>query len=473
LKARRIFHSTKIQIVLSTIYFIILVSPLIAQDKRIVNPANKDSVLLKISKLIEEKYVLPEEAKKSAIKFRSICESGAYHLITDDEDFAREVTKDLIKITNDKHIYLRVRKASKMGETSEGPLHHPIRYHVLGIKENKGFHKLEWIDGHIGYLDIRRFYYFPDIRERVSGAITFLSQADAIIIDIRKNGGGSGDYLSSYFLPHSTQLNGWYSREDDFLTEFWTREDIGMEPLLDVPLFILTSDETFSAAESFAYDMQIQGRATLVGDSTKGGAHSVDLYPIDDQFEIYIPTVRAINSVTGTNWEGIGVIPDVLVDTEDALDSAIVLASMAAKEYREKKEADLNSAVGKMQEYLKQSEILLEENHNQRAAIVLDSVFIVAKEYHLLNHFFIDVLAYDYASRNKNEMLFAILEKRIELYPQFPDAYEALAYAYYQKKENDKAITYYRLLLERDPGNRNAKKMVEKIQHDLLKTTEN
>ena len=246
-----------------------------------------------------------------------------------------------------------------------------------------------------------------------------------------------------------------------------------MEPILEVPLFILTSDETFSAAESFAYDMQVRGRATLIGDSTKGGAHSVDLYPIDDRFEIYIPTARAINPVTGTNWEGIGVIPDILDDTEDALDSAIVLATMAARKNREIKENNLRLAVDKMQDYLERSELLFQENKNEKAANVLDSVFVIAKENNLLNHFFIDVLAYDYASLNKNEMLFAILKKKIELYPDLPEAYQTLAYAYYIKKESDNAITYYKLLLELDPGNRNAIKMIEKLQHDLLKSNKN
>jgi tetratricopeptide (TPR) repeat protein len=464
LKLKGIVDHLKFQFALLTIYLVVFISPLAAQNHRIVDAAYKDSVLLKVSRLIEEKYVLPEEAKKSAIKFRSICENGAYHLITDDEEFAREVTKDLIKITNDKHINLRVRKANNMGETPEGSLHHPIRYHVLGLKENKGFYKLEWIDGHIGYLDIRRFYYFPDIRKRVSGAIAFLSQADAIIIDIRKNGGGSGDYLSSYFLPHSTQLNGWYSREDDFLTELRTRADIGIEPLLEVPLFILISDETFSAAESFAYDMQVQGRATLVGDSTKGGAHSVDLYPIDDQFEIYIPTVRAINPATGTNWEGIGVIPDIVVDSENALDTALVLAKVAGNTFMNSREKRLGSAVGLMQSYLDQSERLFKSNRHEKAANTLDSAFTIAQRYKFLNHFFMDVLAYDYSSQHKDEMYLAILRAKVGLFPRSPDAFESLAFAYYKQDEIEKAIKFYTYVLELDPKNVNAIKMLNLLQ---------
>jgi tetratricopeptide (TPR) repeat protein len=465
LKLNKIFRHINFQFLLTIIFLIIFNSTLSSQATDTLNQSYKDRVLLKVSRLIEEKYVIPEKAKITANKFKDIWQSGPYDLIKNYEEFARQITKDLITITKDKHIKCRVRKASSMGESSEGPLHHPVRYHLLGLKENKGFHKLEWLDGNIGYLDIRRFYYFPDIKERVTGAIAFLSQASAIIIDVRENGGGSGDYLSSYFLPYPTQLNSWYSREDDFLTEFWTHEDIGMEPLLEVPVFILTGKNTFSAAESFAFDMQVRGRAILIGDSTKGGAHSVDLYPIDDQFEIYIPTVRAINPVTDTNWEGSGVIPDILVASEDPLDSAIVLATEAGKKYREKQEAELSIAVAKMQDYLERSEFLLQKNNIQRAAIVLDSVFIIAREHSLLNHFFIDVLAYDYASRNKNEMLFAILKKKVELYPQSSEAYESLAYAYYKKNEIDQALKYYKYLLELSPNNQNARNMIEFLQN--------
>lgn len=106
--------------------------------------------------------------------------------------------------------------------------------------------------------------------------------------------------------------------ESDFLKEFWTTEEIVGEQRTDVPIFLLTSEITFSAAEMFAYDLQVRNRATLVGDSTGGGAHSVGLYQIDDLFEIYVPTERAINPVTSGNWEGAGVIPDVVVPSETA-----------------------------------------------------------------------------------------------------------------------------------------------------------
>ena len=230
---------------------------------------------------------------------------------------------------------------SDIGEKAAGSLHHPVRYYRLRLKENAGFHKLEWIEPGIGYLDLRRFYSFDQARDMAVAAMTFLADARAIIIDVRENGGGSGDYLSSYFLPYPTQLSGSFARADGSLTEIWTRRDIGMEPRLDVPVFILTGPNTFSAAESFAYDMRSRKRATLVGEPTKGGAHSTDVFGIDERFEFYISTARAISPVTGGNWEGTGVIPDIRVAAADALDAAVVEAKKAAEAYGRSRDAGI------------------------------------------------------------------------------------------------------------------------------------
>jgi len=410
--------------------------------------------------------VHPEKAIKYAEKFKRKYESGYYNSYTDSKVFADQVTADLIHITGDKHINFRVIKPSSVGEKSQSSLHHPIRYHILGINENKGFSRLEWMEGNIGYLDIRRFYKFSDIKDLVIATMRFLSNANAIIIDLRENGGGSGDYLSSYFLKYPTQLNSWYSREDDFLTEFWTSKEIGVERLTDVPLFLITSKRTFSAAESFAYDMKVRKRATIIGDSTKGGAHSVDLYKINDQFEIYIPTARAINPITGTNWEGAGVIPDIFVPAENALDTTIVLAKEAAAEFARAKEAKLKSAVAEMQTHLARAEILFQKNNKDDAEAALDLFFKIAQDHDLINEFFIDVLAYNYSSSRDEAILYTILKKKIEYFPTSPTAYETLAYAYYKNNKKELAIKYFESVLKLEPDNRNAIKLIKKLGND-------
>ncbi|MGD8538673.1 MAG: S41 family peptidase [Candidatus Aminicenantes bacterium] len=466
-RLKRIFDLPHILLTLLLYSFVFCTSFGIAQqDKDISDNAYKAEVLQKIASLLETKYVFPERAKQYAEEFTKKCERGSYDSYTNHKEFARKITADLINMTKDKHINFRLIESSDIGEKPESSLHHPIRYHRLGIKENKGFAKLEWIEGDIGYLDIRRFYYFSDVRDKIIAAMQILSNAKAIIIDLRENGGGSGEYLSSCFLKHPTQLTSWYSREDDFLEEYWTLKNIGMERLTDVPLFLLTSQRTFSAAESFAYDMKVRERATIVGDATKGGAHSVDLYKIDDQFEIYIPTARAINPITGGNWEGTGVIPDIPVPAESALETAIELAREAGAKFAEAKEEKLKLAVEEMQIRMDRAEKLFRENKQDEAETALDSVFQIAEKHNLINEFFMDVLAYNYFSEKDEQILYAILKKKIEFFPKSPTAYQALGYAYYKNNKKELAITHFENVLKLDPDNRNAKKMIKRLRNE-------
>jgi tetratricopeptide (TPR) repeat protein len=459
---------------LSNILFIVLFSSVcmchslvIAQETKNLNDENyKEIVFQKIYSLLKTKYVLSNQAIEYAIEFKKKYESGYYKSFTDSKAFAKQITADLIHITNDKHINFRVKEPSGIGEKPEGSLHHPIRYHILGINENKGFSKIEWIEGNIGYLDIRRFYTISDNKDLVISALKFISNANAIIIDLRENGGGSGDYLSSYFLNYPTQLTSWYSREDDFLTEFWTSKEIGVERLTEIPLFLITSKRTFSASESFAYDMKVRKRATIIGDSTKGGAHSVDLFKIDNQFEIYIPTVRAINPITGTNWEGVGVIPDVIVPSEYALDTTIVMARKAGAEFAKAKEAKLKLAVEQMQIHMDRVEILFRENKKNEAERELDLFLQLSANHDFINEFFLDVLAYNYLSHGDEDILYAILKKKIEFFPKSPSAYETLAYAYYKNDKKELAITYFESVLEFEPDNRNAINMIKQLRNE-------
>jgi tetratricopeptide (TPR) repeat protein len=433
------------------------------QPKSLKDRAYKENVLQKIASLIESKYVLAEKAKSYAAEFKKMVRAGVYAPLTDAKEFADRITADLQAITADKHVSLRVIEASVSGEQAQGALHHPIRLHRLRIKENTGFHKLEWINGHIGYLDIRRFWAIEIARDAVASAMKFLENADAIIIDIRENGGGSGTHLSSFFLPYPTQLTGWYYREGDYTEEFWTSRELDGRPLVEVPLFVLIGKNTFSAAEIFAYDLQARKRALLIGEPTKGGAHSIDLYKIDDQFEINISTSRAINPVTGSNWEGTGVIPDVRVAPERALDTAIELAEKAATEFAKTKDEKLKQAVDEMQVQLDLAEKLFKENRATAAKAALDSLFRIGKDAGLTNEFFVYVFAYNYFSAKPEPILYAILEKNIDLFPGSAKAHQALGDLYYSSGKKELARPYYEKALLLDPGNSHLLKRVAEL----------
>lgn len=429
---------------------------LAGQTGSLADRAYKEGVLQKIADIVATKYVLADKAKGFADEFRIQCASGAYATCITAKEFAEKVTADLVAITRDKHLNFRVIMPSDIGEEAAGSLHHPVRYYRLRIKENAGFYRLDWIEPRIGYIDLRRFYSFDQAKDMALAAMTFLANAQAIIIDVRENGGGSGDYLSSYFLPYPTQLSGSFSRQTRALTKIWTRRDIGMQPRLDVPLFILTGPNTFSAAESFAYDMQSRKRATLVGEPTKGGAHSVDVFAIDDQFEFYISTERAVSPVTGENWEGTGVIPDIRVPAAAALDAARVEAKKAAEAYGRAQDAGLGEAVEKMQVFADDAAKLYREGKRQAADAALDSLLRMAKNAGLVSQFFLEVFAYNFQAPEDEPMLFAILERNVELFPESFTACELLASVYSSRGKTELALKYYRKVLQLDPGNRNA-----------------
>jgi len=435
------------------------------EAKSLADRSYKGEVLQKVAGLLESKYVLSDKAKGFADEFRERCASGTYEASTEAKEFAGRVTGDLIAITHDKHLNFRVIEPSAVGEAPVSPLHHPVRYYLLRNKENTGFHKLEWIEPNIGYLDIRRFNHFGEAKDMILAAMTFLSGAHAIIIDVRENGGGSEDYLSSYFLPHPTQLSSSYSREDDSLTESWTRKDIGMDPRTDIPLFILTGPRTFSAAESFAYDLQSRKRATIVGEPTKGGAHSVDVFRVDDQFEFYISTARAISPVTGGNWEGTGVLPDVTVSAAAALDQAVALARGAGEAYGRAKEARLKKAVVEMQSHLDRAEKLYRESRSKDAKASLDALFRIAAEAGLVSEFFIDVFAYNYRSGENDQILLAILNKNIEFFPHSTTAFGRLGWYYASKGDKELALRYLKKALALNPEDRNISNMIKELQN--------
>ncbi len=161
--------------------------------------------------------------------------------------------------------------------------------------------------------------------------MTSLAGTRALIIDLRDNGGGSPamvTFIASYLFTDSTHLNDLWDRKTGETTQFWTNPHAPGRHFGSIkPVYVLTSSHTFSGAEEFSYDLQAQKRATIVGETTGGGAHPVSGHRIDDHFIIGVPGARAINPITHTNWEGVGVVPDVRVPASNALAVAEKLAA--------------------------------------------------------------------------------------------------------------------------------------------------
>lgn len=190
---------------------------------------------------------------------------------------------------------------------------------------NYGFSSIEILYGNIGYLNLTSFV--SDNEEglkTIESAFTFLQYTNALIIDLRTNTGGTPNAvadISSFFFEKKVHLNDSFDRSLNKLTEYWTKPEKA-NVIINTPIYILTSDKTFSAAEEFAYNLQKLNRATIIGERTAGGAHNTFVKPINTDFVIYIPYGRAINPITKMNWEKVGVQPDIEVSSEQALEIA-------------------------------------------------------------------------------------------------------------------------------------------------------
>ncbi len=329
--------------------------PLTAQNDGLTQ-AFKEQTIKGVNDLMIDHYVFPEVAKKTAAYLSEQLKSGQYDDISDVGSFGDALTKAVQSVNHDKHMRIRPMPVRKEVEnTPERMIEEQMANLIQHRNRMAGFKEAKKLDGNIGYLDLRGFASVDAGAPVADLYMGLLETSDAVIIDLRKNGGGSPEmvqYLCSYFFDKHVHLNSLYWRQGEQTQEFWTLGEVGGKKMSDVPLFVLTSARTFSAAEEFSYNMQTQKRATLVGETTGGGANPGGGFPINKKLMVFIPTGKAINPVTKTNWEGVGVVPEVKTLAEDAFDKAVELATIAAENYRHQLEkkykelfANLNSNI--------------------------------------------------------------------------------------------------------------------------------
>ena len=204
------------------------------------------------------------------------------------------------------------------------------RQRTIAGRQNFGFFRVERLAGNIGYVDLRGFMSPAMAGNTATAAMTFLANTDAVIFDLpteRRRRSKHGRVSTSYlFGSQPVHLNDFYNRPMNDTRQSWTSAFVPGPRLTDVDVYLLTSSRTFSGAEEFTYNLKNLQRATVVGETTGGGAHPVSGRRINDQFVIAVPTGRPINAVTKSNWEGVGVEPDVKVPAEQALRAAHLMA---------------------------------------------------------------------------------------------------------------------------------------------------
>lgn len=289
---------------------------------------------------LNEYYVYPDTAKKMEEMLRARQKKGEYDAVNDADAFATLLTHQLQEVSHDKHLRMRFSPAVLPKGDLNKDSDMKARMQTQMMRNNCFFEKAERLPSNIGYL---KFNAFPDPEvcgPTATAAMNFLANVDAIIFDLRENGGGHPAMvalISTYLFDEPTHLNDLYNRKEDTTTQYWTLPYVPGKRFAGKPVFVLTSSRTFSGAEEFAYNLKSLKRATIIGETTGGGAHPVDGRRLDDHFMLIVPSERAVNPISKTNWEGTGVEPDVKVPADQALDVAKKMAAEQIKKEEPKK----------------------------------------------------------------------------------------------------------------------------------------
>jgi hypothetical protein len=290
-----------------------------------LDAASRTAVVDAAAKALRERYVYPDVGRSAAEAIEAALAAGTYDEIVQPWAFAERLTADLQDVAHDKHMRLSARGPAPAAATGGPPPGPPPR-------SEAGVARADRLPGNIGYIEVVALPGLDAFKPPVEKAMASLADTRALIIDLRRNGGGTPHaevYLTSYLLdpakPIAVNRFVWRNpgtetfRTEEFMsspTPYWYR---------DKPVYVLTSARTFSGGEAVAYDMQALKLATIVGETTGGGANPGGMAPLTPDFAMFVPGGRGENPTTGTNWEGVGVKPDVEAPAADALKVALRL----------------------------------------------------------------------------------------------------------------------------------------------------
>src|SRR5580692_2781514 len=319
-------------------------------------PMSTREIVTTALELLRANYVFPEVAERAATAVETRLAAGEYDDL-DEPALAELLTGHLNEICDDKHLRVwapRGPRPSGPGRGGPGgpggpgtrrpggpgarprgeePDDHEARVLAMrrmGRLDNFGIHRVERLDGNVGYLDLRRVPVPAIAGPAMAAAMELVAGTYALIIDLRRNGGGAPDgvvfWCSYLFGDQPTHLNDIFRADTGETRQFWALPYVPGPRYLDRPVTVLTGERTFSGGEDFAYTLQALGRAEVIGQTTGGGAHPTRVFPISPAVNIAVPFARSVNPVTGTNWQGTGVVPDIAVPEAEALDVAYAKA---------------------------------------------------------------------------------------------------------------------------------------------------
>ncbi|MFM9874339.1 MAG: S41 family peptidase [Fimbriimonadaceae bacterium] len=305
-----------------------------------VHVDERSVALLELFKQMAENYVVPAISEKIETDLTKWMKSADFASMTDPAAFTAKVNEVIKANVTDAHLRFRYSpRVLPVREAPGEPSAAELKDEADWIRRvNSNFRAVERLEGNIGYFAVDGFQGQDDVRRPMASVMSFLANTDALIIDLRENGGGDPagvQLVCSYFFGEKpVHLNSLYFREGNHTEEFWTLKELDAPRYVNKPIYVLVSKRTGSGAEECAYNLQQLHRATIIGEPTWGGANPGGMFRLSDHYSCFIPVGRAINPYTKTNWEGTGVIPDVKSDPAKAKETAqlMLLKDIAAKE---------------------------------------------------------------------------------------------------------------------------------------------
>ncbi|MBD8900290.1 S41 family peptidase [Rhodanobacter sp. DHG33] len=309
------------------------------QKDMAIDKAMRSEVIDNIIANLDRAYVFPDKAAVIGADLRSRLSHGDFDAIGSAEKFADTLTGVLQDQTHDKHLEVRYFEQAVAEGRDGGPSPEEQADEALHQKQlNYGFANVGRLHFNIGLLDLHAFSRPQPAAGRIAAAMTLLGDTDALIIDLRQCQGGDPDtvmLLASYLFDKPTHLNDIYFRDENRTQERWTTASVpGKRYGQARPVYLLTSNDTISGCEDFAYALKNAGRAKLVGETTAGAAHAGAPHRLSAHFMMFVPSGRPINPVTHGDWEGVGVVPDIKTSAGKALDAAqlTILRKMLSSE---------------------------------------------------------------------------------------------------------------------------------------------
>ena len=283
------------------------------------------SIVTEIRALLVEHYVFPDVATELDALLNKRNAEGAYAAADTPEELGGLVTADLQAVNGDRHLRLKHHE-DEIPDGDDAAMIQVVRKEAA-LSLN-GVPRLRALDGGVAHLELAPLLFPVELSgDALAAALTLVAEAKALVLDLRENRGGDPGTVAlicGYLLDEPTHLNTMYFRDGETYSQSWSPAYVpGKRFGGTKPIYVLTSPRTFSGAEELAYDLQQLGRATIIGERTGGGAHPRRGFTVHPHLEATIPTGRAINPVSGTNWELVGVTPDIEVPAEDALDRAL------------------------------------------------------------------------------------------------------------------------------------------------------